>query len=252
MAAMLGAGLAVGRTDAAVLVGFYALYHVLTKGGLFLALDALTQTEGQRTRRFVLITAGLAALGFAGLPLTGGAMAKLAIKPLTGDGITGLLFAAAAIGSTLLMLNFIRLIRTITHSPEAATPGGKGREAWLFIFLLAMLLPWLLFDIVTGLATAYAVSPGAILDLGWPTAAGLLIGWALAAAGLMRSGLPASDIRTRGDALIKLWEGIENAVPWSMQRLSAIETASRRWTTSSSLLVLVMLVLTILLGIAGR
>jgi hypothetical protein len=37
-----------------------------------------------------------------------------------------------------------------------------------------------------------------------------------------------------------------------MQRLSAIETASRRWTTSSSLLVLVMLVLTILLGIAGR
>ena len=66
MAALLGAGLATGSASAALLVGFYALYHVLTKGGLFLAIDALAQAGEQRTRRLVLVTAGLAALGFAG------------------------------------------------------------------------------------------------------------------------------------------------------------------------------------------
>lgn len=252
MAAMLGAGLAMGSANAALLVGFYALYHVLTKGGLFLALDALAKAGQARTRRLVLVTAGLAALGFAGLPLTGGALAKLAIKPLTGDGLAGLLFAAAAIGSTLLMLNFIRLIRAIEPSPVAQGATSKGREAWLFIFALAMLLPWMLFDIVTGLAAAYAVSPGALIDLGWPVAAGLLIGWGLAAAGLMTTRRAASDVLTRGDAVAKLWDVLDHAAPRSVQRLAGLEAASRQWTASSALLVLVVIALTILLGLTGR
>jgi phosphodiesterase/alkaline phosphatase D-like protein len=73
---------------------------VLTKGGLFLALEALAQAGPQRRRRLILVTSALAALGFAGLPLTGGALAKLAIKPLTGDGAASLLFAAAALTAT--------------------------------------------------------------------------------------------------------------------------------------------------------
>ena len=77
---------------------------------------------------------------------------------------------------------------------------APSRKAWLFIFVLAMLLPWMLFDIVTGLATAYAVSPAALFDLGWPVAAGLLIGWGLAAAGLMA---PRPSAATGG---LMLWE----------------------------------------------
>jgi formate hydrogenlyase subunit 3/multisubunit Na+/H+ antiporter MnhD subunit len=249
MAALLGAGLASGSSSAMVLVGFYALYHVLTKGGLFLAMDALAQTEGQRTRRFILVTAALAALGFAGLPLTGGALAKLAVKPLMGDGLAGLLFAAAAIGSTLLMLNFIRLIRANTHSPEEVTTGGKPREAWLFIFLLAMLLPWLLFDIVTGSAPAYAVSPGALLDLGWPIAAGLVISFGLAAAGLVASG-PGTGLM-RGDVFGKLWDMLDEAAPRIGQRFAGLEAATRQWTASTSLLILVILAFAILLRLAG-
>ena len=119
--------------------------------------------------------------------------------------------------------------------------GSKAREAWLFIFALAMLLPWMLFDIVTGLAAAYAVSPAALLDLGWPVAAGLLIGWGLAASGLMASGACTA---LAGDPLMRLWDALDHAAPRSVQRLAGFETASRQWTTSSALLVLVMLVLT--------
>jgi formate hydrogenlyase subunit 3/multisubunit Na+/H+ antiporter MnhD subunit len=239
MAALLGAGLAMGSASAAALVGFYALYHVLTKGGLFLALEALSQAGEQRRRRLVLVTAGLAALGFAGLPLTGGALAKLAIKPLTGHGAASFLFAAAAIGSTLLMLHFIRLIRAVETSHDA--PAGKARAAWLFIFALAMLLPWMLFDIVTGLATPYAISPKVLFDLGWPLVAGLLIGWGLAAAGLLAS-------RPGIDPLMRLWDALDHAAPRNVQRLTSFEAASRRWSTSSALLILVVLVLTVLGG----
>jgi formate hydrogenlyase subunit 3/multisubunit Na+/H+ antiporter MnhD subunit len=238
MAALLGAGLATGSASATALVGFYALYHVLTKGGLFLAIGALAQAEEQRGRRLVLITASLAALGFAGLPLTGGALAKLAIKPLTGEGSAALLFAAAAIGSTLLMLHFIRLIRALAPSPDGTT---GGRSAWLFIFMLAMLLPWLLFDIVTGLPAPYALGPGALFDLGWPVATGLLIGWGLAAMGLLAS-------RSGSDPLMRLWDALDHAAPLIVQRLAGFEAASRRWTTSSALLILVMLTFTILAG----
>ena len=37
-----GGGLAAGSAGAALMVAFYAVYHVLVKGGLFLASDALT------------------------------------------------------------------------------------------------------------------------------------------------------------------------------------------------------------------
>jgi formate hydrogenlyase subunit 3/multisubunit Na+/H+ antiporter MnhD subunit len=234
MAALLGAGLATGSSTAAALVGFYALYHVLTKGGLFLAIAALSQAGQQR---LVLLTAALAALGFAGLPLTGGALAKLAVKPLMGDGVAGLLFAAAAIGSTLLMLHFIRLIRAVSQNAQAEA----GFRTWLFVFALAMLLPWMLFDIVTGLPATYAVSPGALFDLAWPVAAGLMIGWGLAAMGLAAS-KPSSD------PLIGLWDALDHAAPRSAAWLASLETASRRWQASASLLVLVVLALAILAG----
>jgi formate hydrogenlyase subunit 3/multisubunit Na+/H+ antiporter MnhD subunit len=247
MAAVLGAGLAVGRPEAAALVGFYALYHVLTKGGLFLAIDALAKAGQGQARMVVMASAAIAALGFAGLPLTGGALAKLALKPLIGEGLAGLLFAAAACGSALLMLHFIRLIRTLAPAGAAEAGGGFSLTEWLFVFGLAMLLPWLLFSDATGLAASYALKPEILLELGWPVAAGLLIGWGIAAAGLLTLTTPAGAASTRGDALAKLWDAVDDAAPPSAERLARLEAASRQWTASSSLLVLVTLALTVLL-----
>ncbi|MFM8745616.1 MAG: proton-conducting transporter membrane subunit, partial [Aestuariivirga sp.] len=243
MAAALGAGLALGNAQAAVLVGFYALYHVLAKGGLFLAIAAIAGA-----RWLVLITASLAALGFAGLPLTGGALAKLAVKPLTGGGVAEWLFALAATGSTLLMLHFIRLIREM---PPAAAPNRGALPAWLLTFTLAMLLPWLLFARATDLATADAVTPAALLDLAWPVAAGLVIAFSLAALRLLPRQTATSDAEIIADPVLKLWDGVAHAVNWCLGQLASAESVARRWSVSSSMLVLALLVFTLLLAL-GR
>ena len=58
---------------------FYAAHHVLAKGALFLAVGVVAAT-GARRLWPVLLPAAVLALGFGGLPLTGGALAKLAVK----------------------------------------------------------------------------------------------------------------------------------------------------------------------------
>jgi formate hydrogenlyase subunit 3/multisubunit Na+/H+ antiporter MnhD subunit len=249
MAAMLGAGLMMGSTEAAVLVGFYALYHVLAKGGLFLAIDALKQTEQTRLRQIVLVTAVITALGFAGLPLAGGALAKLAVKPLTG-GAVSLLFAAAAVGSTMLMLHFSRLIRNIAPAPGDQAVAGIVRKAWAFVFVLALLLPWLLFDVVTGVAASAALKPQSILELGWPVVLGLLLGWGLAALGITRSSNPADSVETRGDIAAEAGFWLGPAASSTAASLSRFESGSRAWPVSSSLLIIVVLAFTLLSGLS--
>jgi formate hydrogenlyase subunit 3/multisubunit Na+/H+ antiporter MnhD subunit len=246
MAAALGAGLALGNAQAMVLVGFYALYHVLVKGGLFLAIAARPQAS-----RLVLITAGLAALGFAGLPLTGGALAKLAVKPLIGDGAAGVLFAIAAIGSTLLMLHFIRLIREVAPSPDARAGTSSTQLVWIALFAVAMLLPWLLFPGVTGLAPGYALTPAVLLDLAWPVAAGVLIGLGLGAMGLLPPQRGTGTAEITGEPGLKLWDAAAQAVSWCTAHLAGLEHVFRRWSVSTSVLVLTLLVFTVLLALGG-
>ena len=107
LAAVLGMGLAAGEQGVALAAAFYAMHHILVKGGLFLCLAVRTPEGSQRLWR-VLVPAGVLALGLAGLPLTGGALAKLAVKVPLGDGIIGVLANLAAVGSALLMFHFLR------------------------------------------------------------------------------------------------------------------------------------------------
>ncbi len=125
IAAVLGMGLAAGDTGAAWGAGFYAAQHVLVKGALFLAIGV---AAASRPRRWtVLLPAAVLALGLGGLPLTGGALAKLAVKAPLGEGLVGTLAAVAAAGSTLLMLHFLRRLgryrRPRRRAPRAASPG---------------------------------------------------------------------------------------------------------------------------------
>jgi formate hydrogenlyase subunit 3/multisubunit Na+/H+ antiporter MnhD subunit len=180
MAAALGAGLAGGLPGAGTLVAFYAAYHVLTKGGLFLLLAVQRESV---ISRWGLILPGFMALGFAGLPLTGGALGKLALKDVVGSGATGVLFSLAAIGSTVLMLHFLRLVKTAAAQPAAAP---LPRSAWIVTAMAATLLQWSLYGTVTGVPAGGALRPGLVLELLWPVAAGLLLAWALAAARIPR------------------------------------------------------------------
>ena len=144
LAAALGMGLSAGEEGAVLVAAFSASFHVLVKGGLFLAIGAVASTR--RSVWLVLVPATVLALGLGGLPLTGGALAKLAMKPVMGDGIVGVLATLSAIGSTLLMLHFLRRMWSGSEQPEIA----EAR---------ALVWPWL------ATALAAAVCPGCSFPL---------------------------------------------------------------------------------------
>src|SRR5260370_10332509 len=85
IAAVLGMGLAAGNQSVALDTAFYAATHVLAKGALFLAVGVFAVTAARRLRPTLLLPAVLP-LGLGGLPSSGGALAKLGVKALLGDG----------------------------------------------------------------------------------------------------------------------------------------------------------------------
>src|SRR5262249_13897469 len=80
-AADLGMALVGSQQGAATEVAFYAANDVLVKAALFLTVGAVAVLDG-RARTLALIVAALLGLSLAGLPLTGGSLAKLAVKDL--------------------------------------------------------------------------------------------------------------------------------------------------------------------------
>ena len=122
IATVLGMALAAGNGGATMAVAFYAAHHVLAKGALFLAVG-VAAASGARRLWPVLLPAAVVALGFGGLPLTGGYVAKLAVKPPLGEGVVGLLATLAGAGSTLLMLHFLHRLRL------AVDAGPEGHDA---------------------------------------------------------------------------------------------------------------------------
>src|SRR6202035_4878694 len=92
-------------------VAFYAANHVLVKAALFLTVGAVAALDG-RARTLALIVAALLGLSLAGLPLTGGALAKLALKDQFGDSAASVAAQLSAAATTALMLVFVmRLVR---------------------------------------------------------------------------------------------------------------------------------------------
>lgn len=236
MAAVLGAGLAAAVPGAGTVVAFYAAYHVLVKGGLFLMLGA--REDGRALPTWQLAFAGFLALGFAGLPLSGGALGKLAFKDVAGSGVTGLLLTIAAIGSTVLMLHFLRLLR-----------GARGESlpaaAWIITGVVATVLQWSLFAAVTGVSPGYMLKPGVLFELAWPIAAGALIAWGLAAAGTQAPRLPPGDIGAAGIALI------ERASRQIVPMMVAFEQGARRWQVSTLLIAAAVLAFAAALGVSA-
>lgn len=222
MAAVLGVGLAAGVPGAATIVAYYAVYHILVKGGLFLMLGA--QEPGRRIAAWQLGLAGFTALGFAGLPLTGGALGKLAFKELTGGGVTGLLFSLAAVGSTVLMLHFLRLVLAAAGRPKQDL---MSPAAWMAAVISATLLQWNLFVAVTGVSGTYALKPEVLFELAWPIVAGAVIAWGLAAAGTQLPRVSPGDIGAQFIAVL------ERQASRLASLLTRFETQAHQWPVST-------------------
>lgn len=240
MAAVLGAGLAAGVPGAGTIAAFYAVYHVLVKGGLFLMLGA--QEQGRKIAAWQLGLAGFAALGFAGLPLTGGALGKLAFKDVIGGGATGMLFSLAAIGSTVLMLHFLRLVRLAAGNPKQ---DQLSPAAWMIAAIASTVLQWSLFAAVTGVSTSYALTPAVLFEFSWPIAAGVLIAWGLAAAGTPLPRISPGDI---GAQFITF---MERQAPRLANLVTRFETQSHQWPVSTLTLAAALILFVALQAVLG-
>jgi multicomponent Na+:H+ antiporter subunit A len=237
LAAALGMGLAAGDTAAALGASFAAAHHVLAKGGLFLAIGV--SVAGGPRRWPVLIPAAVLALGLGGLPFTGGMLAKLAMKARFGEGIVDTLTTLSAIGSTLLMLHFLRrLMQTTRRDPATAVPTGLVRP-WLIMAFAAVAIPWILYPTAGSGPLLEALAPETLWATLWPVLLGgmLAVGLWLWAPRLPR--VPEGDIVVVGEAALRA------TVPWG----EAVERADgylREWPVAS----LSLLTLVIILGVA--
>ena len=237
LAVALGMGLASGDAGAGLGASFSAAHHVLVKGGLFLAIG-LAALAGARLWP-VLIPAAVLALGLGGLPLTGGALVKLAVKAQFGEGVGGALATISAAGSTLLMLHFLRcVIRTAPDRTETAQPVGYS-GTWLLVAIAAVAVPWALFPAVGRGSPSQALALATLWAALWPVLIGgvLALGLWLWEDRLPR--VPAGDIVVVGEAATRAtvtWgEAVERADGWL-----------RQWPVAS----VSLLTLVIMLGVA--
>ena len=190
IAAAVGMALASAEQGAATDVAFYAANHVLVKAALFLTVGAVAALDG-RARTLTLIVAALLGPSLAGLPLTGGALAKLAVKDLFGGGAVGLASQLSAAATTALMLLFVM---RLARSPAAERVGAPRPPLWPWAALApaALLMPWLMFAAIG--SPAEALEPTKLLDAVWPMLVGAALATGLWAAGDRLPRVPAGDI----------------------------------------------------------
>ena len=187
-------GAGAGRAWFGPTAAFYALHHMLAKGALFLSVGIVAATSSARLRP-VLVVALLLGLGLAGLPLTGGALAKLAMKPGLGEGLA-LLASLAAAGSTLLMLHLVQRLAVSGTVEPAAAPKPAQVAPWLAVAAASVILPAWLFTGVTGLPLSTLFELKSLWGLLWPLVLGAA---AFALLQRLRRSLPAIP---EGDVIV--------------------------------------------------
>jgi len=243
IAAVLGVGLANGDRSVAIAAAFYAERHILVKGALFLVVGLVAATGSCRLWS-ALLPATVLALSLGGLPVTGGALAKLAVKASLGEGAVATLATCAAAGTTLLMLHFLRRLQTAAaQDVERGSPRGLV-SPWLAMALASVAVPVAIY-VAAGLGSpADALTPAALRAALSP----VLLGGILAV-GLWRwmprlPSVPEGDIVVVGEAVVRASVALGTA-------LERAETVLKRWPAACLSLLVVAIILGALM-LAGR
>jgi formate hydrogenlyase subunit 3/multisubunit Na+/H+ antiporter MnhD subunit len=178
LAAVFGMGLAAGDGGVALAAAFYATHHILVKGTLFLSVGVVRET-GRRRVWLVLAPTAILALSLAGLPLTGGVLAKLAVKGPLGSGVVSGLATLSAAGSALLMCHFLRRLSDAVATDRAAVASRALVLPWLGAVTASLAVPWGLYAALGLGSVAYATSPAALFNAGWPVVLGGVLAFGL-------------------------------------------------------------------------
>jgi multicomponent Na+:H+ antiporter subunit A len=137
-----------------------------------------------------------------------------------------LLVSLAGIGSTLLMLHFLRRMWDQTH--EVDTLGA--RAAWLVTAIAAIVLPWMLYPDVTAAPVQDALALKEIWSALWPVALGALLSLALLRWGEALPRIPAGDLLETDAGVVRAMRGVGAAMERTDKFL-------RQWPVAGSLLV---------------
>ncbi|MCI4680128.1 hypothetical protein K9U39_06985 [Rhodoblastus acidophilus] len=237
VAAALGLGLAAGAPSAAGDMAFYGANHLLVKAALFLTIGALAARQKSGTEPlsgWPLALAGALALSLAGLPFTGGALAKLASKAQFVTGWPAFLAALSSIGSAILMTHFVT--RLASPTPEGARDTAQETPAalvrfWPALGLGALLLPWF-----------FAAHPGEALKLDkiwdglWPVATGVALAFGFQRSGLSAPQIPAGDSIGLYERAFARFVALGPDFEWLDARL-------RQWPAAGASLLLIVLAL---------
>ncbi|MCU4180010.1 complex I subunit 5 family protein [Bosea sp. BH3] len=221
LAVLLGVGLDAADPAATELTAYYAVHHTLVKGALFLGIGVLGATGGRRLGLVLLLTAVLA-LSLGGLPLTSGALAKLATKPMLGYGwIAGAMTMAGA-GSTMLMVHFLLTVRNDTRDNPAASPPRGQLVPWLTVTAASLIIPWALYPIVSGEPVAGLLQPAALWKVAWPMLLGAAAMLILLRFPRRLGAIPEGDI-------VELAGAGEPLVRRASDRVGDVDAHLRRW-----------------------
>jgi multicomponent Na+:H+ antiporter subunit A len=183
MVAVLGMGMIAGDGRAALATAFYATNHILVKGALFLSVGVIAAT-GRRYLWPTLLPTALIAVGLGGLPLTGGGLAKIVVDGPLGDGTASKIATVSAVGTTVLMLQFLRsLLNNVSHDPEAKAAAALV-VPWLAIAVGSIIMPWTLLLAIPPGTLPDPLAPAIVWKALWP----VLVGAALAIALWQRAG----------------------------------------------------------------
>lgn len=174
----VGAGLSVASLwpAAVAAVAVYIVHHGLAKAALFAGNDAMD--AGFRRAGIGL---ALPALALAGLPLTSGAIAKVALKGVTADApepwahLLEIALPLAAVGTTALVARFIYLSvwRTPGGSSEDRVSPTPAIVSFGLLLLLVGGLMWVIPDEAVAYAAHKSLSAHYLWVLGWPVVVGV-------------------------------------------------------------------------------
>ena len=235
MLAVLGMGLASGAVATTPVVAFYAAHHLLVKGALFLWVGAAP--SGRRALAWPMWVPGaFIALGLAGLPLTGGALAKYAAKDLLGEGAAYFAATASSVTSTLLMLHFLRRL-VVAAEASTATASPLPRWPWFAMAAASVIVPWWLYLAIPVGPLQAALAPATLWSSLWPVLAGAVLAIAL---GLLRRGLPLVALPA-GDIGLAL-QGLGRAATRASMAFQHGDAVARRWPVASVSLLLAVAV----------
>jgi formate hydrogenlyase subunit 3/multisubunit Na+/H+ antiporter MnhD subunit len=236
--AVIGMGMIAGDGRAALAAAFYAAHHVLVKGALFLSVGVIAAT-GSRRLWPMLLPVAIIAVGLGGLPLTGGALAKIVVDGPLGDGAASKVATLSAIGTTLLMLQFLRsLARTASQDPEATAAAGLVLP-WLAAAAVSLIVPWTLFLAVPSGTLPDPLALAVLWKALWPVLLGAVL-----AIGLWRWSRWLPRI-PEGDVVVALDGGVRVAAVLG-KTLERMDSAVRQWPAAG----VSLLILTVALGAA--